>query len=123
MGEPNGSNLEGFSVSKDRSELYMAESEADVDEAKGVETETETETSRLLELANTIQTQVAQIQKHLTETKQPNPRFEATEPLIDWDGVDDTRSDCIENLVQLTDLLMTPREVLHSQAVIITCTC
>ena len=119
MGEPNG-HLEGFSsVSKEQSELYMAESEADLDESKEAETEVETETSRLLELANTIQAQVTQIQKYLTETKQPNPRFEATEPLIDWEGIDDTRSDCIENLAQLTDLLMTPREALHSQAVII----
>lgn len=114
MGEPNG-RLDGFSVSKDRSEEYMAESEADLDEPK--EMQVSAETSRLLELANTIQAQVTQIQEYLTKTKQPNPRFEATEPLVNWKGIDDTRSDCIEALAQLTDMLMTPRETLHSQAV------
>lgn len=93
----------------------MAESEADLDEPK--EMETETETSTLLELANTIQAQVTQIQKYLTETRQHNPRFEATSPAIEWDGIDDTRSDCLENLTQLTDMLMTPKEILHTQAV------
>lgn len=110
MGDINGPF--GGTTSKDRSELYMAE---DADEH-----ENENETSRLLELANSIQAQVAQIQKYLTETKQANPWFEASSPLVDWErrpDVDDLRSACLENLTQLQDLLMTPRELLHSQTV------
>ena len=79
--------------------------------------EQEFKTSKLLELASSIQAQVSQIQKHLTKTNQSNPQFESSSPLTNWDGIDDTRSACLENLTQLQDLLMTPREILHTQAV------
>ena len=107
----NGSPINGTlggTTSKDRSELYMVEE---------AEEKTNEEPSRLLDLANAIQAQVAQIQKYLTATNQPNPRFEASSPLVNWDGIDDTRSACLENLTQLQDSLMTPREMLHSQTV------
>ena len=123
MGDLNGPL--GGTTSKDRSELYMAE-EPDEPEINHEETNatqnnetksTQHERTRLLELANNIQAQVTQIQKYLTETNQPNPRFEASSPAINWDGADDIRSACLENLTQLQDLLMTPRELLQSQTV------
>ena len=73
------------------------------------------ETSKLLQLANTIQAQVSEIQKHLTETKQSDPEFDGQVETTDWDGIDDTRSAALENLTQLQDLLMTPRELLQSR--------
>jgi hypothetical protein len=112
MGDMNGPP--DFSISKERAEEYMADEPEPEAESRAEE---ELETSRLLELANSIQAQVSQIQQYLTKTKQPNPRFEADTPLTDWDGIDDTRSACLENLTQLQDLLMTPREILHTQAV------
>jgi hypothetical protein len=114
MGDMNGPP--DFSISKERAEEYMADEPEPEAEAKPEE---ELETSRLLELANSIQAQVSQIQQYLTKTNQPNPQFEADTPLTNWDGdgIDDTRSACLENLAQLQDLLMTPREILHTQAV------
>ena len=73
------------------------------------------ETSKLLQLANTIQAQVSEIQKHLMETKQSDPEFDGQVETTDWDGTDDTRSAALENLTQLQDLLMTPRELLQSR--------
>ena len=90
------------SISKEQSELHM------VDE----------EPSRLLDLVNAIQTQVAEIQKHLTRTEQPNPSFDCQAKAIDFEGVEDTRSSVLDNLIELQDLLMTPRELLHVQAVV-----
>ena len=73
--------------------------------------------SRLLELAEKIQAQVKDIQNYLNETEQPNPSFEGTAKKVEFSGVDDTRSACIESLTELQDLLLTPKELLHAQAV------
>ena len=73
--------------------------------------------SRLLELANSIQVQVTEIQKHLTETGQPGPDFDASSPPTDFGGIYDSRDSVLENLSELQDLLLTPRELLHTQCV------
>ena len=75
------------------------------------------ETSDLLNLANNIQSQVAKIQKYLTETGQPDPSFDGQAQPTDWHGVDDTRSAVLQNLVELQDLLSTPAELLQTVTV------
>ena len=89
------------SISKEQSELHMAEEES----------------SRLLDLANTIQAQVADLQKYLTNSQQPNPSFEGKGTTVDFKGIDDTRSSVLESLTELQDLLLTPKELLRLQAV------
>lgn len=93
------------SISKEQSELHMAEEES----------------SRLLDLANTIQAQVTEIQKYLTNTQQPDPSFEGGGQSVDFNGVDDTRSSVLEKLTELKDLLLTPLELLRLQAVSVRC--
>ena len=75
------------------------------------------EMSRLLELANAIQAQVTEMQKHLTETGQPDPSFDGQTKATDYKGIDDTRSAVLENLTHLQELLMTPQELLFTPAV------
>lgn len=75
---------------------------------------------RLLELVNTLQTQIQSIQSHLTETNQPDPSFVGTESPTDYDGIDDTRGATLENLLELQELLTTPREILVAQTVSVT---
>ncbi|KAK3681913.1 hypothetical protein LTR37_020756 [Vermiconidia calcicola] len=74
------------------------------------------EMSRLLELANAIQAQVTEMQKHLTETGQPDPSFDGQTKATDYKGIDDTRSAVLENLTHLQELLMTPQELLFTPA-------
>ncbi len=72
---------------------------------------------RLLELVNTLQTQIQSVQEYLTETNQRDPSFVGTETPTDYDGIDDTRGAALENLLELQELLMTPREILVAQTV------
>ena len=95
----------------DLAELPNGESHNDIPSGKT------TDTSRLLELANAIQAQVAEIQKHLSETGQPNPSFDGKAEKVDFGSLDDTRIATLENLTQLQDLLYTPFELLQSKAV------
>lgn len=75
------------------------------------------ERGRLLKLANSIQVQVSEIQKYLTETNQPDPSFDGQAKLVDFSGVDDVRSDALEKITELQDLLYTPHEMLSTKAV------
>ena len=73
--------------------------------------------SRLVELANSIQKQVFEVQEHLTATGQGDPSFDGQVQPTDFEGVDETRSAVLENLTELQDLLSTPRELLRAQMV------
>lgn len=72
---------------------------------------------RLLKLVNTLQSQIQSIQKHLTETNQPEPSFVGTEDPTDYDGIDDTRYAALESILELQELLTTPRETLVAEKV------
>jgi Mg2+ and Co2+ transporter CorA len=72
----------------------------------------------LLKLVEKIQQQVTEIQNYLTETSQPDPSFIGTQPPTKWtDAIDDTRSETLHNIIELQELLMTPKELLHTQSV------
>lgn len=72
---------------------------------------------RLLQLVDALRSHVQSIQEHLTNTSQLDPGFVCTPTRTDYDAVDDTRIAALENLLELQDLLMTPRELLVAQAV------
>ena len=76
-----------------------------------------TEPSRLLELANAVQSHVVTLQKYLADCGQAEPSFDAQRPTPDFEGIDDIRSLILEDLAELQDLLMTPRELLQSRPV------
>lgn len=71
------------------------------------------ETSNLLRMLDTIQNQVTAIHKYLLESGQPEPRFDASAPNIDYTGVEEVRAATLDNLLHLRDLLSTPREILQ----------
>jgi hypothetical protein len=73
---------------------------------------------QLIKLMETIQQQVTELQNYLTESEQPDPTFLGTQPPTKWtDAIDDTRSEALHNIIELQELLMTPKELLHSQSV------
>lgn len=74
-------------------------------------------TSKLLQLANDIHNQVTEIQKYLEKTEQPDPCFEGDAQPVDFAGIEDTRSQALENLTELTELLLKPSELLHTKTV------
>jgi hypothetical protein len=75
------------------------------------------EKTKLLELANKIKEQVTEIQNYLEESNQPNPSFTSTDEPVNYDGIDDIRAEALHNLMELQELLYTPKELLHSQNV------
>ena len=73
--------------------------------------------SRLLELAKNIQTEVKRLHDHLVASNQPFPSFDAQKPTCEFEGVDDLRSDLLDHVAELQDLLQTPKELIHFRAV------
>lgn len=72
------------------------------------------DTSVLLALAATIQSHTTQIHEHLKANGQADPSFDAGSLDVDFKGVEDVRLNVLEALIELQELLLTPRELLRS---------
>ena len=70
--------------------------------------------STLLALAGTIQSHTTQIHDYLKATGQPDPSFDVSSPDVDFKGVEDVRMKVLEALIELQELLLTPKELLRS---------
>ena len=70
--------------------------------------------STLLALAATIQSHTTQIHEYLEATRQADPSFDVRSPDVDFKGVEDVRLKVLEALIELQELLLTPRELLRS---------
>jgi hypothetical protein len=73
--------------------------------------------SSLIDLADRIQSAVQQLQTHLTTTLQSDPNLLNTTSVVDWTDADDTRCAVLEDILELQELLMTPKEVLLKETV------
>ncbi|KAK4497294.1 hypothetical protein PRZ48_011744 [Zasmidium cellare] len=76
--------------------------------------------SHLIELANTIQTQVTEFQKLLAASGQPDPSLDLDAPSPDFAAAglhaQDVRSKLLDQIDELHDLLLTPQEMLLGTA-------
>lgn len=75
-----------------------------------------TSPSHLVNLANTIQSQVLVIHNHLAKYGQADPSFDGQAPETSYSGIDETRASVLEALTELHDLLSTPREILRDKS-------
>lgn len=72
---------------------------------------------RLLTLTLKIHSRVHDIETYLSATSQPNLNFIGSAPSVDFSCIDDVRSAVLEDILELQELLMTPREVLVKENV------
>lgn len=72
------------------------------------------DTSTLLALAATIQSHTTQIHEHLKANGQADPSFDVGSPDVDFKSVEHVRLKVLEALIELQELLLTPRELLRS---------